>query len=35
MTVPGWLNYHQAVTRWTLERGASHTSGGGATATGS
>ena len=20
MTVPGWLNYHQAVTRWVLER---------------
>jgi RimJ/RimL family protein N-acetyltransferase len=27
MTVPGWLNYHQAVTRWVLERGASHSSG--------
>jgi len=20
MTVPGWLNYHQAVTRWVLEK---------------
>jgi RimJ/RimL family protein N-acetyltransferase len=20
MTVPGWLNYHQAVNRWVLER---------------
>ncbi len=20
MTVPGWLNYHQAVTRWVIER---------------
>ena len=27
MTVPGWLNNHQAVTRWVLERGASDTSG--------
>jgi RimJ/RimL family protein N-acetyltransferase len=27
MTVPGWLNYRQAVTRWVLERGASHSSG--------
>jgi hypothetical protein len=25
MTVPGWLNYHQAVTRWVLERSATHT----------
>ncbi|HYM04463.1 MAG TPA: GNAT family N-acetyltransferase [Stellaceae bacterium] len=24
MTVPGPLNYHQAVTRWVIERGAGH-----------
>lgn len=27
ITVPGWLNYHQAVTCWVVERGAPHISG--------